>query len=105
MLGVAILIFMRLRFGYYWPLPPNFGFGIMAAGVMTLLFHFLIPIAANPTALRRQAVYSDIWMIFLGLWFLFSGSLGIFGFVLLIAVAAALWPLSHLQLLRLQNEH
>jgi hypothetical protein len=102
-LGVAILLYIRPQFGYYWPLPPYFGLGIVAIGIVVLLLHLLFPVAAIPAPLKRQAVYSDIWTIFLGVWFLFGRALEDFSLIALIAVACALWPLSHRQLLILKK--
>jgi hypothetical protein len=93
---------MRLRFGYYLPLPPDFGLAIIAVGVVTLLLHFLIPVAANPALKTAGGSFRRMDDIpGRVVWF---SALGTFGsLVLLIAFASALWPLSRLQLLRLKN--
>lgn len=97
-LGVGALLGLRLVYGYHWPLPHYFGAVIAGTSLLMLIGNLLLPkFDHNLPRTHRQEVYTEAWVILVGLW-MFRRPLADFGLVLLIAVAAVLWPLSHLEL-------
>jgi hypothetical protein len=97
-LSVAGLLALRIIYGYEWPLPPVFGLILIVTGGGLLLRDLLLPMHFTGTArLKRQAMYSDVWVVLVGSWMQWT-PLHDIGLVLLIAIASSLWPLSHLEM-------
>jgi hypothetical protein len=102
-LGIAALIYLRMHFGQHWPLPKRFGLFLFCLGLLVLLRDIFVPsFHGSSQVLRRQSIYSGIWMLLVGGW-LYWKLCGDLGLVILIAVALPLWPLSHREVLRLKG--
>jgi len=99
-MAITALIALRTAYGYEWPLPSSFGLWLVAVGLASLARDaFSTRFFGWSPSLRRQALYSDAWLLVLGSW-MYWKPFGDIGLVLLIALACALWPLSHLELQR-----
>jgi len=103
-LGVALLLYLRLHFGYDWPFPRGVGLALIYIGLALLLYDVLLSgtMAVHSPVLRRQSIYSSSWTILVGIW-LYWQLWGDDGLVILIAIALPLWPLSHREVLRLKG--
>jgi hypothetical protein len=102
-LGIAALIYMRLQFGYGSPFFTHFGMVLLIVGLVFLTRDIFLPrFHAYSPGLRRQSIYSNIWISLIGVW-LYGRLFGDFGLVLLIAIALPLWPLSHSEVVKLKR--
>jgi hypothetical protein len=103
-LGIALLVYLRLHFGYNWPFPATVGLGLVCIGLTLLVFDIFLPrlLCGNSQVLRWQSIYSSIWTALAGSW-VYWRPFGDLGLMILIAVALPLWPLSHREVLRLKG--
>jgi hypothetical protein len=102
--GMALLIYLRVQFGYNWPFPASVGLGLTCIGLVLLLCDIFLPrlIHGHSQVLRWQSIYASVWTTLVGIW-LYWKLWGDFGLAILIAVALPLWPLSHREVLRLKG--
>jgi hypothetical protein len=103
--GIALLIFMRVHFGYDWPnFLPRIGLLVLCIGLGHLLCDLVVPELFNghSQVLRRQSIYSDIWSLVAGIW-LFWQLWGDIGLIIVIGTGVSLWSYSHRELLRLKG--
>lgn len=92
--SLAGLLYLRVRYGYDWPLPADFGLGIFGAGIFLVAVGLLASnFLGGSRSLRRQHIYWALWQSALGIW-LYEKFLADRGMVFLFAIASGLWPLS-----------
>ncbi len=107
-IAVAALLILRFLYGYNWPLPSQLGLLLVGTGFILLLRDVVLPYFVGSVRSTRQALYSEIWLILLGAW-MYWKILNDLGLIAVVAIASALWPLSHLELQRhfgiLANKH
>ena len=103
-LGVAILIYLRLHYGYDWPFSRRIGLALSCITVVLLLTDIFLPdlVHGHSRVLKWQSIYLNSWASLVGIW-LYWQLWGDLGLTILIAIALPLWPLSHREVLRVEG--
>lgn len=105
--GVALLLYLRVYYGYDWPFPATVGLAILCIAPIRWAREIFVPLIVGhgySRVLRRQLIYSSVWTSMVGIW-LYWQLWGDFGLLLVIGSAVCLWPASHLEVHRLTGRY
>jgi hypothetical protein len=99
--GALALLAVRICFGYPWPFPAGVGLVVIFASLYQIVSAEMIQ--GYPCGLRRQSIYSGVWGSLVGLW-LYSTFLHDVGLAAVLSLSLGAWPLSHLEVAKLEAE-
>jgi hypothetical protein len=100
LIGIATSIYVRVEDGNADPSFRRMGILFLCLGLAFTFRDIFFPgFMGYSQSLRRQSIYSNIWMTLAGGWLLFARCVGDIGLVLLTATGLLLWALSHREVL------
>ena len=101
--GIALLLYMRMHFGYNFVLLPRLGVFIFSIGLAHLLCDLFLPEFINGPSqvLRRQSIFLDVWALSAGSW-MYLQIWGDIGLIIVTGLGVSLWSYVHLEFLKLR---